>query len=317
MDIIAMEDLTSEQLWDLLALAEQESRQLSNTLQGMSIALVMLDQSTRTRLSTLRACTSKGGNVIEIDVSKTQTPFGESFDDMVSMITLYNDCVIVRDGKNTDNLRRWRKNKSCPIINALNKREHPTQALADLLTIYQEFHRLGNLALLYAGPINNTSRSLCLALAKVRIRRLAICAPTALTDKADREELAQIFTSSKTSLSFFETLQDVERDGDRYDVFYACRWASMGEQPLLENWRDEVAKVRVNRRHLESIGKPSSIVMHDLPAHRGEEIEGALLDCDRSRIMRQARNKIFGMAASLDYALGRQVHQAATADMRI
>ncbi len=317
MDIVTMKELTSEQLWDLLGLAEQESQQLSETLHGLSVALVMFDQSTRTRLSTLRACASKGATVVEVDVNKTQTPFGESFDDMVSMITLYNDCVVIRDAKNSDDLLSWRSKEHCPVINALNKREHPTQALADLLTIHQEFRRFRNLAVLYSGPINNTSRSLCLALAKVRIRRMTICAPPALTDAGDREELIRIFDSSATSLSFFDTMQDVERDGDRYDVFYACRWASMGETPLVQNWRDEVARVKISAHHFAAIGKPTSIVMHDLPAHRGEEIEGALLDSHASRIMPQARNKIFGMAASLDYALGREVRRPVRAEMGI
>jgi ornithine carbamoyltransferase len=296
-------------------LAEQESQQLSETLQGLSIALVMFDQSTRTRLSTLRACASKGASVIEVDVNKTQTPFGESFDDMIAMITLYNDCVVIRDAKNTDNLARWRRGKHCPVINALNKWEHPTQALADLLTIQQEFRLFRNLAVLYTGPINNTSRSLCLALAKVRVRRISICAPPPLTEDTARQELVRALQSSSTSLSFFDTMQDVERDGDHYDVFYACRWASMGETPPAQNWRDDVTRTRVTRRHLDVVGKPSSIVMHDLPAHRGEEIEGALLDSEASRIIPQARNKIFGMAASLDYALGRSVRHPVRAEM--
>jgi ornithine carbamoyltransferase len=310
-----MEQLTSEQLWDLRTLAEQESQQLSETLQGQSIALVMFDQSTRTRLSTLRACAAKGASVIEVDVNKTQTPFGESFDDMISMVTLYNDCAVIRDGKNTDNLVRWRKYGHCPVINALNKREHPTQALADLLTIQQEFRLFRNLAVLYTGPINNTARSLCLALAKVRVRRISICAPSSLTEDAEREELARALESGPTSLTFFDTTQEVERDGDRYDVFYACRWASMGEAPPSPNWRDDVAYARITRRHLESVGKPSSIVMHDLPAHRGEEMEGALLDSPASRIVPQARNKMFSMAASLDYALGRSVRYPVRVEM--
>lgn len=277
----------------------------------------MIDQSTRTRLSTLRACSAKGASVIEVDVKKTQTPFGESVDDMISMITLYNDCAVIRDGKNDDGLRRWRTQEHCPVINALNKREHPTQALADLLTIQQEFRRFRNLAVLYAGPINNTARSLCLALSKVRVRRLTICSPSPLTDEVDRQELIRALGPTPTALSFLDTLHDVERDGDRYDVFYACRWASMGEEPAVRNWRDNVTRLRISARHLANIGKPSSIVMHDLPAHRGEEIEGALLDSPASRIMRQAQNKIFAMAASLDYALGRQVRQPVTADMRM
>jgi ornithine carbamoyltransferase len=295
-------------------LAEQESQQLSETLQGQSIALVMFDQSTRTRLSMLRACAAKGASVIEVDVNKTQTPFGESVDDMISMITLYNDCVVIRDGKNEDNLARWRNNE-CPVINALNKREHPTQALADLLTIQQEFRLFRNLAVLYSGPINNTARSLCLALAKVRVRRISICAPPALTGDAEREELARALQSSPTSLSFFDRVQDIERDGDRYDVFYACRWASMGDAPPVKNWRDDVAYARITRRHLDTVGKPSSIVMHDLPAHRGEEMEGGLLDSPASRIRPQARNKMFSMAASLDYALGRSVRYPVRAEM--
>jgi ornithine carbamoyltransferase len=317
MDIVAIEELSSEQLWDLLLLAEQESRQLSKTLQGLGIALVMFDQSTRTRMSTLRACASKGASVIEVDVNKTQTPFGESFDDMISMITLYNDCVVIRDAKNTDNLTRWRKDRHCPVINALNKREHPTQALADLLTIQHEFGLFRNLALLYTGPINNTMRSLCLALAKVKARRISICAPPSLTEDAERDELTRALQSSTASLSFFDSMEDVERDGDHYDVFYACRWASMGETLPVQNWRDDVVHARMTRRHLDIIGKPSSIVMHDLPAHRGEEIEGALLDSRASRIIPQARNKIFGMAASLDYALGRACRQPVRAEMGI
>lgn len=275
----------------------------------------MFDQSTRTRLSTLRACAAKGASVIEVDVNKTQTPFGESVDDMISMITLYNDCVVIRDGKNADNLAHWREHGQCPVINALNKREHPTQALADLLTMQQEFRLFRNLAVLYTGPINNTSRSLFLALAKVRVRRISICAPASLIEDAEREELARALESSPTSLSFFDTVREVERDGDRYDVFYACRWASMGEAPPVQNWRDDVAYARIARHHLDSIGKPTSIVMHDLPAHRGEEMEGALLDSPASRIVPQARNKIFSMAASLDYALGRSVRYAVRAEM--
>lgn len=91
----------------------------------------------------------------------------------------------------------------------------------------------------------------------------------------------------------------------------------MGEMPLAQNWRDDVAETRISRRHLDTIGKPMSIVMHDLPAHRGEEMEGALLDSRASRIIPQARNKIFSMAASLDYALGTAVRRPLSAEMGI
>jgi ornithine carbamoyltransferase len=215
---------------------------------------------------------------------------------------LFLDALVVRTDAPSDELYDLvRGSERLRIINGLSADEHPTQAIADLITMRQEFSSLENRHVLYVGASNNTSNSLVLAASMVPKLRMSVVSPPALSTPQHVRDLAkQRSIEHGSSVSF---LEDVEELRQKVDVIYTTRWESMGSEPKLDGWREILPRYRVSEDLMKKIGTGDCISMHDMPATRGSEITDGALDGDRSRVRRQAFNKGVSAAVCLEYAM--------------
>jgi ornithine carbamoyltransferase len=185
-----------------------------------------------------------------------------------------------------------------PIINALCHREHPTQAIADLITIKHEFHSFGGVHALYVGLPCNTMNSFVLAAAMVGLRATVLVPAGGSYDGWLRDAVARIDTGHV--IRFATRWEEVESP---VDVVYTTRWESMGHAPRFETWRELRSAFALDEARIARLLSPRGIVLHDLPATRGGEVSDGVLDGPRSRIRAQAFNKGISAVVTLERAL--------------
>jgi ornithine carbamoyltransferase len=268
-------------------------------LAGKLVGLVFTKPSTRTRTSFFWAVTRMGGSCIVYDASGIQLGNGESLEDTAMAMSRHLDAAVVRTDGPPEELETLRRAADgMPIINALCAREHPTQAIADLVTIKHEFHTFGGLHALYVGLACNTMNSLVLASAMVGLRMTVLTPATGSDDAWLRDAVARVDT--ERVIRFARRWEDVEAPAD---VVYTTRWESMGHAPRLEGWRELRAGFVLDEARVARLLSPRGIVMHDLPATRGGEVTDAVLDGPRSRIRAQAFNKGISAVVALERAL--------------
>jgi ornithine carbamoyltransferase len=266
-------------------------------LAGRLVGLVFTKPSTRTRTSFFWAVTRMGGACIIYDAGGLQLGNGESLEDTAMALSRHLDAAVVRTDGPPEELETLRAAADgMPIINALCHREHPTQAIADLVTIQGEFGELGGVRALYAGLPCNTMSSLVLAAAMVGMR-LTVLTPLPPGDWL-RAAVARVDAGG--AIRFAERWEDVEAP---VDVVYTTRWESMGHAPAFEGWRERRAAFALDEARVARLLSPRGIVMHDLPATRGGEVTDAVLDGPRSRIRAQAFNKGISAMVALERAL--------------
>lgn len=268
-------------------------------LAGKLVGLVFTKPSTRTRTSFFWAVTRMGGDCIVYDGGGLQLGNGESLEDTALALSRHLDAAVVRtDGPPEDLETLRRAADGMPIINALCHREHPTQAIADLVTIKSEFGSFRGVHALYAGLPCNTMNSLVLAAALAGLR-LTVLNPSGGSDDGWlRQAVARIDTGGV--IRFARRWEDVETP---VDVVYTTRWESMGHAPALEGWRELRAAFALDEARVARLLSPRGIVLHDLPATRGGEVTDGVLDGPRSRIRAQAFNKGISAVVALERAL--------------
>jgi ornithine carbamoyltransferase len=254
----------------------------TEALKGKVLALLFTLPSTRTRLSFSVAMAQLGGSAVYIDEQSSQLKRGETLADTAKMISSYCDFLAVRT-KDNKALMEIAANSSIPVINALTMQEHPTQALTDMYTILKH-KKLSGLRIALVGDIaQNTFNSLMLLAAKlgaeVRLIGPKGCKPNPrYFSKATRYGTVRVYDSIKEGVA-------------GADIVYTDTFISMGTEGEAKKRRKLFAPYQVNKRLL-SYAKPDALVMHPLPAHRGEEITSDVLDGKRSIVWEQARNKL-------------------------
>ena len=186
-----------------------------------------------------------------------------------------------------------------PVINALTDEEHPTQAIADVATIKQEFGTLEGVHVLFIGEGNNIARSLVLALTCYSGVTVSLVSPDGFGLPEDTMALARSRAAMHGSkIENVGKLRDLPCSAE---VVYTTRWRSMGQDKQPSNWRSLFEPYRVNVELIERVGSARSIFLHDLPAERGAEVTDAVIDGPSSRVFAQARNKVASAIASLEF----------------
>jgi ornithine carbamoyltransferase len=258
--------------------------------------------STRTRTSFFWAINKLGGNCILYNAADLQLGNGESAEDTAMALGLFLDVLVVRTDAPSDELYDLvRGSDRLRVINGLSADEHPTQVIADLITMKQEFSSLEDRHVLYIGASNNTSNSLILGASMVPKLRVSVVSPSALSTPSNVRDLAKKQAIGHgSSVSFLENIEELSQ---KVDVIYTTRWESMGSEPKLDGWRDILPRYRVSEDLMEKVGTNDCIFMHDMPATRGLEITDGALDGDRSRVRRQAFNKGVSAAICLEHVL--------------
>ncbi len=262
---------------------------------GRSIGLLFEKPSTRTRVSFETAIYRLGGQSIYTSTGELQIGRGETIADTARTLSRYLDAIVIRTSRHS-RIEEFASNATIPVINGLSDRHHPCQALADIMTILEKKRRLEGIRLAFIGDGNNVANSLVEASARMQID-LVIACPEGY--EPDPEVLDRARESEKGSIII---LRDPREAAARADVIYTDVWVSMGQEKEAEKRREKFRDYQVNDALLSS-AKEDAIVMHCLPAHRGEEITDSVMDGPHSVVFDQAENRLYSQMALLEFLL--------------
>ncbi|HXQ90186.1 MAG TPA: ornithine carbamoyltransferase [Acidimicrobiales bacterium] len=314
-----VDDLSCEELDSVLSLAAFPVADVPKVLAGRGAALVFEKPSARTRSSTELAVVALGGHPVYIQGSEVGIGERETAEDVARTLACYHSVICARvldhgvlvrmvdafdaagraSGSTTaDDDAQERVPAPVPVVNLLSDRAHPCQALADLLTLRQVFGEVEGRTVAYIGDANNVWRSLALAAAMAGIR-IRMASPEGYEPDAD--DLARVARLGGD----IEVTTDPMEAAAGADALYTDVWTSMGQEEEQESRRKAFARFTIDE-DMVSRAAPDAVVLHCLPAHRGEEITGAVLDGPRSVVWRQAANRMHAVRGLLAWILGPQ-----------
>lgn len=300
-DLLTIRDLSAEEIIALVDKAERMKAELAagrlqKSLETKIVGLIFLKPSTRTRVSFEAAVYRLGGRTIFMTSKDTQISRQEPLADMARVLERYIDAIVIRTFAHSDaeELARF---GSIPVVNALTDFSHPCQVLADLLTIREKFGSLENLTVAWIGDGNNVANSWISAAARLGFSLNLACPPgyepqKEVLDWAARQGKGKIRLIPDAGLAVSDA-----------DVLYTDVWASMGQETEAGERKDAFKDYQIDSRLL---GRAPShaIVLHCLPAHRGEEITEDVLEGPRAPVFDQAENRLHLQMALLDWMIG-------------
>jgi len=302
--LLSIGDLSGEELAGLIrrcaryALADRPPR--PGPLTGLVAGMYFRRTSTRTRTAFSVAALRLGADVIAFGPHDLQENTGESVSDTARVLSSMLDVFVARTADDPDELRTMADQDSMAVINAMTSAEHPTQALADLSTLYALRGDLDGVRVCYLGEGNNTAAALALALARVPGATLRLFTPPGYG--LAPEILAAAVEASASCGALVTEEHDPTLLPDDAHVLYTTRWQTTGTVKPDPDWRTVFRPFRVTTDVLKRV--PDAVFMHDLPAHRGEEVDAEVLDGDRSIAFTQARHKLYSAMAVLEWAVG-------------
>ncbi|MBO6960185.1 MAG: ornithine carbamoyltransferase [Prochlorococcus marinus CUG1438] len=281
-------DASTEEVFYLLSLAEKfKNKDLNIELKDKVLGLIFDKSSTRTRVSFQVAMSRLGGTTIDLNPTTSQIGRGEPIKDTARVLSRYCDVIAIRTFQHSD-LEEYAKWSSKPVINALTDLEHPCQALADFMTIKEEFIDLSNVVLTFIGDGNNVANSLilCGALVGAEVR---IACPKGYEPNNDVIKRAlEINKNKKDSLKI---INDPYKAVIGSNVLYTDVWSSMGEENQKEEKDKDFEGFTINHDLLKKATK-DAIVLHCLPAYREKEITSEIFESKNNRIFEQAENRL-------------------------
>jgi ornithine carbamoyltransferase len=300
-DFLTMESLSPEELTALLDRADElkRNRRASSALDGRSVAMIFEKPSTRTRVSFEVAIAELCGTPVVLSAAELQLGRGETIEDTGRVLSRYVHALVVRTFEQ-DRLERLTRSASIPVINALSDYEHPCQAVADLQTLRERFGTLAGRTLAYVGDGNNVAHSLLLggALSGMQV---VVASP------AGYEPIPQIVQHAQEIAAQTGGRIAVTTDAPEAvrgaDAVYTDVWASMGQEAEAAERRLIFAPYQVNAV-LIGRAAPDAVVMHCLPAHRGEEMTEDVFEGPRTIVWDQAENRLHTQKAILEWLVG-------------
>ena len=297
-DLLGTADLNTAEITNLLDLAHKLKNKQLEIQSNKVLGLLFYKASTRTRVSFSVAMYKLGGQVIDLNPSVTQVGRGEPIEDTARVLDRYLDILAIRTYAQAD-LETFANYAQIPVINALTDLEHPCQILADLLTVQECFGSLSGHTLTYLGDGNNMANSLLLgsALTGMNVR---IAAPEGYEPDANIVSQAKQIAGGKSEVV---VTTDAMAAVEGAQVVYTDVWASMGQEDSADSRIPIFQPYQVNQKLLERADK-DAIILHCLPAHRGEEITAAAIESDRSRVWDQAENRLHAQQALMAALLG-------------
>jgi ornithine carbamoyltransferase len=298
-DLLSMSDLSEAETIEVLQLAAALKAGELKPRCAKNLGLLFYKASTRTRVSFFAAMTQIGGQVIDLNTSSMQVGRGEPLPDTARILDRYLDVLAVRTFAHAD-VEEFARYANMPVINALTDLEHPCQVLADLQTVQENFGKLAGLKLAYCGDGNNMAHSLLLGCAAVGMD-VAIAAPANFSPNPQIVDRARhIASKNGTKVTVTE---DATAAVSGAAVVYTDVWASMGQEDDAANRIPLFQPYQVNSTLMKAADS-DAIVLHCLPAHRGEEITDDILEGKQSRVWDQAENRLHAQKALLVSFLG-------------
>ncbi len=301
-DYLSVDDLSPEDLTGLLDLADAmkaDPTAYRDRLAGRAVALVFEKPSTRTRVSFEVGVAQLGGHPVVLNSSELQLGRGETIEDTGRTLSRYVDAIVLRTFEQ-ERLEVLAGAASVPVVNSLSDFEHPCQALADVLTIRERFGGPGGKILTYLGDGNNVAHSLLLAGAKTGMTVRIATPPGFEPIPQVVHRAAEIAAETGGSV---EVTHDPEQAAKGADVLSTDVWASMGQEAEADE-RALVFPIFQLSQQLVELAAPDVLVMHCLPAHRGQEITAEVMDGPRSVIWDQVENRLHTQKALLLFLLG-------------
>ncbi len=299
-------DLAPSEQAEVLDLADElkanraaDRIQSRRPLDGRSVAVIFEKPSTRTRMSFEVGIAELGGHPMMLDAQSTQLGRGEPLRDTAAVLSRYVDAIVLRTF-GQDRLEELAAGSDVPVVNALTDFSHPCQALADIQTLREIKGELKGRTLAYIGDGNNMAHSLLLAGATAGLR-VHVATPPGF------EPLEQVVRHANeigaTTGGEALVMHDPREAAGDADAVYTDVWASMGQEAE-EDSRSFVFKRYQVDAAVMAEARPDAVVMHCLPAHRGEEISGDVIDGPQSVVWQQAENRLHAQKALLMYLLG-------------
>ena len=300
MHLISVSDLTREEIYELLDLAarmKERRGQYMDALKGTSLAMIFEKSSTRTRVSFEVAMTELGGHALYLNYADLQLGRSETICDTASVLSRYVQMITARVYSH-ETVRELARCADIPVINALSDLEHPCQLLADLLTIRERKGDLKDLRIAWIGDGNNVCNSLILGSA-ITGMNLSVACPAGYEPDA-----GMVARANELGSGVLITNDPIEAASGA-DVLYTDVWVSMGDEKEEEKRLRDFSGFQINN-DLLSHAKSDCIVLHCLPAHRGQEISAEVLDGEHSVVMDQAENRLHAQKALLMTVIPRQ-----------
>jgi ornithine carbamoyltransferase len=302
-NFLSIDDLSAEELAELLSLSEKVKASPSgyeDRLHRLSVALIFEKPSTRTRVSFEVAVASMGGHPVALSSSDLQLGRGETIEDTGRVLSCYVDAIVLRTF-GQERLEALARTATVPIVNALSDFEHPCQCLADLLTVREKRGELAGLVMAYVGDGNNVAHSLLLGGAKSGMT-MRVATPVGF------EPIPQVVQRAR------DIGEETGGGAELYtepgeacvgaDILYTDVWASMGQEAEAGERTLIFQHYRLDKAAVEA-AKDDVIVMHCLPAHRGQEITDDVIDGPHSVVWDQAENRLHTQKALLLWLLDR------------
>ncbi len=293
--LISIADLSNEEILDILNMAEdlKEKRlrgKVTDLLKNKSLAMIFEKSSTRTRVSFEVGMADLGGHSLYLNYRDIQIGRGETVADTARVLSGYVHGITARVNSH-DTILQLAEYATVPVINALSDKEHPCQILADLLTIQEYKNRLTGLKYAWIGDGKNVCNSAILGCAIVGMDITVAC-PKGYEPDED------IVAQARNTGGNVTITNDPAKAAKDADVLYTDVWISMGDENEREKRMRDLAKYQINSG-LVGLAKHDAIVMHCLPAHRGEEITAEVLDGPHSVVFEQAENRMHAQKALL------------------
>ena len=297
--LLKLMDLSAEEITDILNLADQlkyekKNRIENKRLSGKTLGMIFQKSSTRTRVSFEVGMYELGGSALFLSGNDLQIGRGEPIEDTARVLSRYLDGIMIRTFAQAD-VEALAKYGSIPIINGLTDYAHPCQVLADLMTIREHKGSFKGLKLCFVGDGNNMANSLIVGGIKVGMK-VSIACPDAYRPDAEIVDWAQ-------KNGAFEMTSSVADAVKGADVLYTDVWASMGQEGEAALRRQAFAGYQINAETLAAAA-PNAMVLHCLPAHRGEEITAEAFEQHADEIFDEAENRLHAQKAVLCKLLG-------------
>ncbi len=297
-------ELTAEETLSLVEEAFAQKREaragkVRPLLAGKTIALLFEKHSTRTRVSFEAGIAQLGGRAIFLSPQDTHLARGETLADSAKVLSEYVDGIVMRTFGH-ERVVEVAKNATVPAINGLTDLHHPCQALADFLTLREQFGALRGLKLAYLGDGNNVLNSLLLIGALIGVSVSAACPPEFHPDPGALFRALGLAPASGAEISVTEDVQTACKGAH---AIYTDVWTSMGQEAEEEQRQEALAPYRVHGE-LFHWAEKNAIFMHCLPAHRGEEVTAEVIDGPRSVVFEQAGNRLHAQKVLLEILVG-------------
>lgn len=297
MHLINFENLSSQQLMEIIDKAIEvkcNPEKYRIALDGESLAMIFQKTSTRTRVSFEVAMTQLGGHALYVDWRTTNFTLADIYDE-TQYLSRNVDCIMARLKRNAD-LQAMAKASRVPVINGCDEKYHPTQAIADLMTVKEKKGTLKEMRLVYIGVHNNVCNSLIEGCTKVGIRITAVT--PILNEPAGDEELLE--NARRTGL--YETTLDVKQAVKDADFVYTDTWVDMEFFSDLKYAQEKEKRIKLMMPYQinkELLKESDAYVMHDMPIHRGYEISKDVIESPKSVIYEQSENRLYSAKAIL------------------